>query len=164
MNSWSIGIDIVDVNRFRSLPISDHRRFYKRIFNEYEFQYSIQFLDPYTHFAGIFAAKEAIIKAMSNFFSLKLSLISIYHDEEGKPFAIINKEKLKPSSNHIFDHDNRFAVQVSITHLTDLALAWAVIFKKSAGYNEIDFLNKVFAKTQQVVYNEFQKRSYTSTK
>ena len=55
-------------------------------------------------------------------------------------------------------------VQVSITHLTDLALAWAVIFKISAGYNEIDFLNKIFAETQQVVYNEFQKRSYTSTK
>jgi len=60
-----IGIDIVEVNQFREKEYSKNINFYQKIFSSNEIEYCLKFNDPYPHFAGKFALKEAVIKSIS---------------------------------------------------------------------------------------------------
>lgn len=64
-DNLGIGIDIVDVNQFREKEYSENIEFYQKIFSPNEIQYCLKFNDPYPHFAGKFALKEAVIKSIS---------------------------------------------------------------------------------------------------
>ncbi|WP_336515197.1 holo-ACP synthase [Pollutibacter soli] len=80
-----IGIDIEEIS---ALPVvSDFRTspFYEMNFSPGEISYCILQPNPYSSFAGIFAAKEAIIKVNNSFKSLPFSSIAIHHLESGKP-------------------------------------------------------------------------------
>ena len=77
ISSIGIGIDIVKVNRFRIHPYESHKRFYKKLFSKSEIDYCLKFKDPYKHFAGKFAIKEAVIKSISKIVKTML-LKSIY--------------------------------------------------------------------------------------
>ncbi|WP_394018125.1 holo-ACP synthase [Anaerococcus cruorum] len=55
-----IGIDIVDISKFSSKASS---RFLEKLFAEDELNYGFKKQNSLQTFAGIFAAKEAIIKA-----------------------------------------------------------------------------------------------------
>ena len=56
-----IGIDIVNVERFRKKIFKQNIKFYQRIFLESEIKYCLKFKSPYEHFAGKFALKESVI-------------------------------------------------------------------------------------------------------
>lgn len=158
MTHWFIGIDIVEIQRFRVFPPLKHPRFYARVFSEYEFQYCIDFSDPYPHFAGIFAAKEAIFKAVNNLLPVKLSQISIQHDENGRPVVWPeNYAIFPPIGNKWLNNKNNLAVQVSIAHSSELALAWAVIFSQSSGYDLLEDLGKFEAELKREVSDELLK-------
>ena len=62
IENMEVGIDIINVNRFRNMPFEKKSSFYKKIFHENEINYCLKFKDPYTHFAGKFAIKESVIK------------------------------------------------------------------------------------------------------
>ena len=64
-DNLGIGIDIIDVNQFREKEYSENIEFYQKIFSPNEIQYCLKFNDPYPHFAGKFALKEAVIKSIS---------------------------------------------------------------------------------------------------
>ena len=70
---FGIGIDVVSVERFSSKEYSKNTEFYKKIFTQYEIDYCIKFKEPYVHFAGKFALKEAVIKALNE----KIDLLNI---------------------------------------------------------------------------------------
>ncbi len=70
---FSIGIDVVEIKKFSSMKISDNKNFYKKIFTQNEIDYCTKFKNPYTHFAGKFALKEAVIKALNK----KIDLLDI---------------------------------------------------------------------------------------
>jgi len=59
-----VGVDIINVSRFRNMPFEKKSSFYKKIFHDNEINYCLKFKDPYTHFAGKFALKEALIKSI----------------------------------------------------------------------------------------------------
>ncbi len=59
-----IGIDVVDVERFRG-ALERSPELAIRLFSEAERAYCSSTADPALHLAGTFAAKEAVIKAMS---------------------------------------------------------------------------------------------------
>ena len=59
-----IGIDLVEINRFKERPYNANKSFYKKIFSEEEINYCLKFSDSYRHFAGKFALKEALIKSI----------------------------------------------------------------------------------------------------
>jgi holo-[acyl-carrier protein] synthase len=65
IEKFGIGIDIVEVNQFSSKIFSKHEEFYRKIFTKNEIIYCTKFKEPYTHFAGKFALKEAVIKALN---------------------------------------------------------------------------------------------------
>jgi phosphopantetheinyl transferase (holo-ACP synthase) len=80
-----IGIDIEEVT---TLPrVVDFRKdiFYSQNFTAAEIAYCILQPDPYSSFAGLFAVKEAIIKADGRFRGRPFHTVEIGHSEEGKP-------------------------------------------------------------------------------
>ena len=85
MKNMSIGIDIEEI---AGLPVtSDFRTevFYTDNFSEKEIAYCIMQPDPFASFAGLFAAKEAILKANNKFKDIKFRDIIITHNSLGKP-------------------------------------------------------------------------------
>ena len=114
MNSLKInvGTDIVEVKRLRLKPIKDHTTFYKNIFTESELMHCLKFSDPYPHLAGIFAAKEAIIKCYDK--PLRMVDIKITWDTNGKPIAIVHYEKKTNNVNISISHTQMLAIAVAI--------------------------------------------------
>jgi phosphopantetheinyl transferase (holo-ACP synthase) len=105
-NELPVGIDIENVS---SLPVvKDFREdaFYTMNFAPAEIAYCILQPSPYASFAGLFAAKEAIIKADNAFTNKPFNSIVIDHLPEGRP--------VYPG------------FQLSIAHTTDTAIAVAV--------------------------------------
>lgn len=68
------GIDLVDRNKFRGIFLS-HARLLEEVFTVAEQQDCLTRKDPWKHFAGRFAAKEACLKALQ----LGLSGLGIDH-------------------------------------------------------------------------------------
>nr|MDO8099532.1 4'-phosphopantetheinyl transferase superfamily protein [Candidatus Njordarchaeota archaeon] len=124
MGGWSIGMDIIEVRRFRQHPQSKYPHFYARVFNEAEQEYCLRYGDPYPHFSGIFAAKEAVFKAINKVVPVKLSQITIEHDNKGEPAAKIDTPMT------VIDPKN-LEIKISISHTNTLALAWAFVLYKS---------------------------------
>ena len=108
-----IGIDLVQVDWFRGQELLVFEHFLSRVLGDEEKKYCRTFIDPAPHFAGIFAAKEAVIKAWHSAGrteSLEYHQISITHGSSGQPIASIHTS---------------FVVQVkiSITHTDSIAVA-----------------------------------------
>jgi len=105
-----IGIDIVEVKRFKKRPYASHKSFYKKIFSVSEINYCLKFKEPYKHFAGKFAIKEAVKKAVAD----NITLLDIQTGHaDSKPIVSIK------GKYHIFlvsishDHDTAVAVVIS---------------------------------------------------
>ena len=59
-----IGVDIVEISRMKSILEQHGERFISRVFTENEKEYSMSTANAAERFAGRFAAKEAVIKAL----------------------------------------------------------------------------------------------------
>jgi phosphopantetheine--protein transferase-like protein len=110
----NVGTDVTEIKRFRNKPLNDdNASFYHSIFTESELTYCMKYSDPYPHIAGIFAAKESIIKCVSR--SLKMVDIEVTHDQHGKPIAVVHFRKKKA-----------IKARISISHTSSLAIAMAI--------------------------------------
>lgn len=112
-----IGIDVMSVNRFRKIH-RNHFSKWKKFFNEDEWQYAFNRACPAMHLAGIFAAKEAVMKALGGDFMKRFDLIRIGHLPDGKPVALAKIRNKKARK-----------VQISISHEGNVALAIALVIK-----------------------------------
>jgi phosphopantetheine--protein transferase-like protein len=84
-NEPSIGIDIEEVS---SLPQTDDFRehsFYTANFSTSEIAYCILQNNPYASFAGLFAAKEALVKTNNSLRGQQFHQLVFTHSSEGKP-------------------------------------------------------------------------------
>ncbi len=106
MRIKGVGVDIESVERFRKLPYVENKLFYQGIFTPKEIRYCLSRANPYPHFAGRFAAKEAVIKASDKKCGMKN--IEILNQRNSQPFV------------------NRKNFLVSISHAADYAIAVAV--------------------------------------
>ena len=113
IENFGLGVDIVDINRFRNIPYEEKTSFYNKIFNKNEIKYCLKFKDPYTHFAGKFAIKESVIKSIDT----KENFSKIITDHYNK----------KPIVSICGKNDYTFSA--SITHEKDYAIG-IVIAKK----------------------------------
>ena len=109
-----IGTDLVDISRFQKIPFSSKSSFYKKIFLPSEIKYCSKFKNPYEHFAGKFAVKEAVKKYINK----KVSFLEIetFH-KNSKPFVKIHGK-----------YKNQFTFDVSISHEQNFALAVVLSF------------------------------------
>lgn len=103
-----LGCDIVDINRFKKIVEHDKKVALRNLFSDHE----LNSTDSVKSLAGIFAAKEAVIKALElNAGSWKL--IEIIKQSNGKPVIKL----LDFFDKNIISHD------VSISHDGDYAFA-----------------------------------------
>lgn len=82
---FNLGIDIENANNFE--PAADYREaaFYKTNFSAEEISYCLLQPNTLLSFAGLFAAKEAIVKADNSYQGVNFDTIEIKHDKQGKP-------------------------------------------------------------------------------
>ncbi len=86
-NPQGLGNDIVEIERVRQSIERHGQHFLNRLFTQREQDYCYKFKDPVPHFAGRFAAKEAIVKALGTGFGAEVSWhdIEILDGDHGKP-------------------------------------------------------------------------------
>ncbi len=115
-----IGTDIIEIDRVRKSIERHGQHFLNRLFSQREQDYCYKFKDPVPHFAGRFAAKEAIVKALGTGFGAQMSWldIEVIQDEHGKPIVHLTQEALKVSAEK--------AILVSISHCEAYATATAL--------------------------------------
>jgi len=111
IDELDVGIDLVKIDRFKKIPFNENKSFYKKNFSKEEIEYCLKFEEPYKHFAGKFAIKEATIKSINK--KIELLQIKTYHDESKPKVLIINKE---------------IDFKVSVSHDGDYAIA--IVFSK----------------------------------
>ena len=114
IENLNVGTDVIEVKLFRNKPLNDRNAgFYHSVFTKSEMMYCARYSDPYPHLAGIFAAKESIIKCLDK--PTKMIDIEIVHGQYGKPKAVIHRKRR-----------NMISAQISISHTKSLAIAVAV--------------------------------------
>ena len=113
IEKFGVGIDIVNVDRFSSKKYSKNKEFYSKIFSNDEINYCIKFKDPYTHFAGKFALKEAVIKAIDK----KIALLDIETFHKNNIPQVKLKNEINYSSISSISHENNVAVAVFLIEL-----------------------------------------------
>jgi holo-[acyl-carrier protein] synthase len=115
-----IGNDIIEVGRIKAIIERHSKKFLDRIFTSREQDYCFKHKHPALHFAGRFAAKEAVSKALGSGFrgGLNWTDIEIINDLNGKPI-VVPSIKL----NSLFDDPT---ILVSISHCHQYATAFAL--------------------------------------
>lgn len=123
MEFIGLGHDIIEVSRIEKSLTTLGERFYLKLFTQEEINYCLAKPQPAMHFAGRFAAKEAIAKAIGTGFGehVKWSEIAILNDSNGKP-----QVKLKGKTAL---HYPDYHISVSISHIKELASAVAFIYQ-----------------------------------
>jgi holo-[acyl-carrier protein] synthase len=116
-----VGTDIIEIKRIEASITRFGQRFLDRLFTTNEQAYCLSHRDPHPRFAGRFAAKEAVVKALGTGFRDGISWldIEILNDSQGKPSAI-----LSPELQEAF---NSPKIHLSISHCRDYATAFAVV-------------------------------------
>jgi len=110
-----IGTDIVDINRFKNKPLKNNSSFYKKIFSNSEIKYCQKFRSPHEHFAGKFAIKESVIKAISE----KISFIDISTTHNKSKPKILLKNELK----------DKYTFLASVSHEKNYAISFVIAFQ-----------------------------------
>lgn len=115
-----LGNDIIEISRMRQSVERHGIHFLNRLFTQREQDYCYRFQDPIPHFAGRFAAKEAIVKALGTGFGKQVGWhdIEILSDDHGKPVV--------HSSAHLKSEFRNPQLLVSISHSNEHATAVAL--------------------------------------
>lgn len=108
-----IGIDITDIEQFKKIPYSSKPNFYKKIFLPSEIKYCLKFKNPYEHFAGKFALKEAVKKAINE----RISMLDIEtsHSNSKPIVKLRGKWKKKYKFLASISHEKKFATSMIIS-------------------------------------------------
>ena len=112
-----LGTDIIDIKRIRQTIDSKSIVFLDKIFTKDEIQYCQLKADPAVHFAGRFAGKEAIKKAILS--SGLLAHVSM------KEIEILSSNNMPMVNMKSIGN----CIRVSISHTRDFATATAIIVK-----------------------------------
>ncbi len=119
---FGIGIDIVEIQRFKNLHALSP--FFKRVYTEKELDYCLGFSEPSSHLAAIFAGKEAVTKAIGEKALVSMKSIEILHDENGLPKAMVCQLP-------------EIKILLSLSHSTEHAVAIALLIPHSMTASEI---------------------------
>lgn len=116
------GIDVVELPRFAKAMKRGGRKFLDRIFTRAEEAYAkSRKRTTLLHLAGRFAAKEAVIKAISQIEPgrrLAMNQIEIKNDRLGRPHIVLHDRKSK-----------KLKVHISLSHVNSVAVASAIALR-----------------------------------
>ena len=119
MAEYFIGTDIVSVVRIEKIIQKHPQQFIERIYTPIEIKYCDSKATPPIHFAGRFAAKEAIKKALLSsgiVSNIDFAAIEIISSESGAPEVKLNHLQL-----------DQIICKVSISHTDETAIAFALV-------------------------------------
>jgi holo-[acyl-carrier protein] synthase len=114
MAAAAIGIDIEEVDAMPKANDFREEAFYQMNFSSTEIAHCILQPNPYASFAGLFAVKEAIVKANNSNRNKPFNSIVINHDQEGKPAF--------PGFNISVSHTNNVAIAVALQASVDASV------------------------------------------
>jgi len=114
MEIFNIGIDIINIERFKKKEYAKNKKFYQKIFTNSEIKYCLEFKNSPEHFAGKFAIKEAVKKSIKE--KIPFNKILTIH-KNSKP-RIVLKMKLN------------YEFLVSVSHESNMAVAIVIALKK----------------------------------
>jgi len=120
---FSVGLDIVEVSRIKKDVEKHGQRFVQRILGEKELTVFEQRKDKYQFLAGRFAAKEAVIKGLGQYFKDRppYNVLQIVNDSSGRPELVL--------PDFISDKIGNVACKLSISHEKNYAVAVAVFIE-----------------------------------
>lgn len=115
------GIDIIEIDRVKKSIEDTEGKFCARVYTEKEIEYcESKKAQKYQHYAARFAAKEAVLKAISQLLESKFDIewkqIEILNDESGRPYVNLLKEGI-----------NITDIDISISHCKTYAVASVVM-------------------------------------
>ena len=117
------GVDVVELSRFRRALSRGGEAFRRRVFTKDEEAYArARRRTTLLHLAGRFAAKEAVIKAMSQIEPtrvLAMNQVEVRNDRLGRPRIVLHDGRAK-----------RIQVHVSLSHVNTVAVASAIAIRQ----------------------------------
>ena len=113
-----VGIDIIKIDKIKNSIEKWKDSFLNRVFNSEELENIPKGKMYYQRIAARFAAKEAVIKAISKEYPMALTDMFILNKENGAPYCKFKK-------------DIEIDIFLSITHIEDYAVACAVAQEKA---------------------------------
>ena len=123
---FGVGTEILELNRMRSDILQENDPFVKRTFTEKERKEAAAREDSRLYFAGRFAAKEAVYKALRVSAELvDLSEIEVLTESSGGPRVILHDRLLSYKNQQGIRK-----VHVSISYEKETVLAFAVAEKE----------------------------------
>lgn len=131
MEVLGTGIDLVENDRMRETLARWNRRFKDRVFLPAEQAYCDSKADPTSHYAGRFAVKEAVTKAIGTGIGPHISWLDIEvirNDETGAPSV-----KFGPQVARMVGDRRIRDVLVSLSHTRNYAVAHALVMGEGVG-------------------------------
>ena len=118
-----LGNDIIEIERIRQ-AIERSSSFVERVYTPHEIDYcESRNKGRYESFAGIYAAKEAFIKALGTGMRHgSWQHIEIYHDELGAPLI-----RLQDTFKNIYETLGYTNIHVSISHCKEYAMSTVIL-------------------------------------
>ena len=111
----SVGVDIIEVARVQKSL--ENPKFVSRIYLPSEIEYCKKYKEYAQHFAGMFACKEAVMKALKTAGGYFLD-IEITHQENGAPKIVLHGKLAQMFESEKLD--------ISISHIKDNAIAMCI--------------------------------------
>jgi holo-[acyl-carrier protein] synthase len=126
-NIEAVGIDLADVPRIKKAIERYGDRFLSRIFTPWEIQYCLSKINPELSFAGRFAVKEAVFKAIGTGFAegVKWTSVEVVNDKRGHPEARIGQAIKK--------HIGNKKILITLSHTREYAVACAIMVSEEGG-------------------------------
>ena len=117
------GVDVIELPRFKQAMRRGGAAFMRRIFTPHEEAYAkARRQTTLLHLAGRFAAKEAVIKAISQVDPRRvptMKQVEIRNDRLGRPRAVL-----------LDGRPTRLQVYVSLSHVDTVAVASAIVVRR----------------------------------
>ena len=121
LENFGIGVDIESIDRFANKNYDNSENFLNKIFTKNELEDCFSKENIASHLAVRYAAKEAVIKALSGLSDSKLSYneIEVRKKNDGVPYVVLQNKTVE-----------KFQVRISLSHNKDNAIAVVVIYDK----------------------------------
>ena len=118
-----LGIDIAEVGRVKAAIERYGETFLRRVYTAKEREYCERFKNKYERYAGRFAAKEAVMKALGTGWSrgVRWVDVEVVREKAGRPTIMLVGEAAKVAERLGVKH-----ISLSITHTADQAFAQAI--------------------------------------
>ena len=118
-----IGTDIVECDRIAGMLEKHRQEFLKRVFTDREIDYCSARKMASQHFAGRWAAKEAVLKVLGTGWSqgIQWTDIEVVNHESGAPAVHLSNRALEIATGRGIRE-----VQISISHCKEYATAFAI--------------------------------------